>query len=224
MTDARETILSRVRDALADAPPAAEVPRDYRQRDERSRETIIEEFIDRLLDYRAQVRRVPEGQLLVAIAGALAARGVRRLVVPSDLPGEWLPGERILFRDDGGLDNKALDRSDGVLTGCALAIAETGTIVLDHGARQGRRALSLLPDYHLCLVREEQIVGLVPEALPAMKAAARAGRPLTLISGPSATSDIELSRVEGVHGPRTLEVLIITPESVAGVERNSHGE
>ncbi len=129
------------------------------------------------------------------------------------MPDGWLPSGVSALRDAGQLSNDELDKSDGVLTGCVLAIAQTGTIVLDHGALQGRRALTLLPDYHLCLVREEQIVGLLPEAMPLMEASARAGRPLTLISGPSATSDIELNRVEGVHGPRTLEVLIVMPDA-----------
>jgi L-lactate dehydrogenase complex protein LldG len=114
-----------------------------------------------------------------------------------------------LLRDEG-LSNTALDESDGVLTGCALGIAQTGTLVLDGGAHQGRRAISLLPDYHLCVVDAAQIVDLVPEAVERLYPAAReARRPVTFISGPSATSDIELNRVEGVHGPRTLEVLIV---------------
>jgi L-lactate dehydrogenase complex protein LldG len=149
-----------------------------------------------------------EAQLSGAITAACAARGVQRLVVPSDLPAAWEPDGIVLLRDNG-LTNRQLDESDGVLTGCALAIAQTGTIVLDHVAMQGRRALTLLPDYHLCVVREAQIVGLVPEAIAQLQRAAR--RPLTFISRPSATSDIELNRVEGVHGPRTLEVLIVDP-------------
>ena len=136
---------------------------------------------------------------------------MRRLVAPPDLPPGWAPPGVELLRD-GGLTNEQLDAADGVLTGCALAVAQTGTIVLDGGAAQGRRALTLLPDYHLCVVQAGQIVGLLPEAVARLGAAARAGRPLTLISGPSATSDIELNRVEGVHGPRTLEVLIVREE------------
>ena len=122
-----------------------------------------------------------------------------------------MPGGIEVLRDsDAQLTNDELDRSDGVLTGCALGIAQTGTVVLDAGEAQGRRALTLLPDYHLCVVREDQVVGLVPEAFTELRdTVVGEGRAITFISGPSATSDIELNRVEGVHGPRTLEVLIV---------------
>src|SRR5206468_1404088 len=134
-------------------------------------------------------------------AAALAARGVRTLVVPADLPGGWAPPGLRLLRDPG-LTNLEIESSDGVLTAAALGIAQTGTIVLDGGPGQGRRALTLLPDYHLCVIRDDQIVGLVPEAVSRLHEAARTpGHPITWISGPSATSDIELNRVEGVHGP-----------------------
>ena len=146
------------------------------------------------------------------IEETLRDRGVERLVVPPLLPEGWIPDgiETLSDATRLRLTDEELDASDGTLTGCALGIAQTGTIVLDAGSAQGRRALTLLPDYHLCVVREEQIVGLVPEAFARLEATVKnEGRAITFISGPSATSDIELNRVEGVHGPRTLEVLIV---------------
>ena len=134
--------------------------------------------------------------------------GAERLAVPEDLPTEWDPGVELV--SDDGLSAADLDALDGALTGCALAIAETGTIVLDAGEAQGRRALSLVPDYHLCLVKADSIVATVPEAVTSLEPAVKEGRPLTFVSGPSATSDIELNRVEGVHGPRTLHVVVLT--------------
>jgi L-lactate dehydrogenase complex protein LldG len=214
MSAARDEILGRIRSSLHDIP-AAETPanvavaRDYRRRSELPRAELIAQFVERVAEYKAVVRQVAPAELPAAIAASCAARGVRRLAAPADLPAEWSPPEIEILRDTG-LTNAQLDSVDGVLTGCALGIAETGTIVLDSGALQGRRAITLLPDYHLCVVYAEQIVGLVPEAICALEDAARTERrPLTFISGPSATSDIELSRVEGVHGPRTLEVLIV---------------
>jgi L-lactate dehydrogenase complex protein LldG len=213
---ARDDILRRIRAALRDVPPgerdgAPPAPGGYRRNDDAPPDELIERLVDRLTDYKAQVQVVSAAELPTAIAAACAARDVRRLVAPPDLPPGWAPPEVELLRD-GGLTNEQLDAADGVLTGCALAVAQTGTIVLDGSAAQGRRALTLLPDYHLCVVQTGQIVGLLPEAVARLGAAARAGRPLTLISGPSATSDIELNRVEGVHGPRTLEVLIVREE------------
>ena len=128
---------------------------------------------------------------------------------PGRPAGDLAPAGRRARAPIDGLANEALDTVDGVLTGCCAAIAETGTIVLDGGARQGRRALTLVPDLHLCVVEVDQIVGTVPEAVERLAPAARERRPFTFISGPSATSDIELSRVEGVHGPRRLEVFIV---------------
>jgi L-lactate dehydrogenase complex protein LldG len=158
-------------------------------------------------EYRATVRRVAAAELGAAVASACEARGVRRIAVPPGGPAE-IDGVEIVV-DDPPLSAAALDAVDGVLTGCALGIAETGTIVLDSGARSGRRALTLVPDYHLCVVEEGGIVAGVPDAVAALAEAAAEGRPITFVSGPSATSDIELDRVEGVHGPRTLDVLVV---------------
>jgi L-lactate dehydrogenase complex protein LldG len=200
----RDRILARVRSALSDVPREetpddVPVPREYERT--RSGADVIELLVDRLTDYRAQVHEVSD--VAAAVAEALTRRGARRLAAPAGVPDAWL-GSVEAVRDDPPLPNVELDGLDGVLTGCAVAIAETGTIVLDAGPGQGRRALTLVPDYHLCVVRRDQVVRTVPEAVERLDPA----RPLTWISGPSATSDIELNRVEGVHGPRTLEVLI----------------
>ena len=216
MADAKETILWRIRRATLDVPEDERledvgVARGYRAKDEASREEIVERFAERAAEYEAAVRRVRADELPGAIEEALGHRGVKRLVIPPYLPKEWVPESVETLRDAARprLTKEELDGSDGVLTGCALAIAQTGTIVLDSGRAQGRRALTLLPDYHLCVVQEDQIVGLVPEAFAELEEAVKSdGRAITFISGPSATSDIELDRVEGVHGPRTLEVLI----------------
>jgi len=208
MSDAaREAILARIRDALAGATETPPAPRAYRHEDARDRAAILDELVDRLVDYKARVTRIPPQDVPAAIADACAAYGIGRLVIPADCPTEWAPSGVTALRDTSALSHSALDESDGVLTGCALAIAQTGTIVLDGGVCQGRRALSLVPDRHLCVVRAEQVMGIVPEAIARLATAP--ARPLTFISGPSATSDIELSRVEGVHGPRTLHVFLV---------------
>jgi L-lactate dehydrogenase complex protein LldG len=217
MASARETILWRIRRATRDVPERerpedVSVERGYRKEDESPRVEIVERFADRVAGYEATVHRVKKDGLPEAIEEALRRRGVRRLVIPPYLPREWVPENIETLRDAARLrlTKEELDASDGVLTGCALGIAQTGTIVLDSGRGQGRRALTLLPDYHLCVVREDQIVGLVLEAFAELEDTVKnAGRAITFISGPSATSDIELDRVEGVHGPRTLEVLIV---------------
>ena len=217
MSAAREEILRRVRRSTRDVPETERpedvpVERGYRKTDDAPRAEIVERFAERAAEYKAKIGRVSEAELPGAINEALKARGVGKLVVPPGLPEAWIPeGIEVLPDVEGStLANDELDRSDGVLTGCALGIAQTGTIVLDAGEAQGRRALTLLPDYHLCVVREDQVVGLVPEAFAALReTVVGEGRAITFISGPSATSDIELNRVEGVHGPRTLEVLIV---------------
>ncbi|TDQ53089.1 LutC/YkgG family protein [Actinorugispora endophytica] len=208
MSGSRERVLARVRAALADVPRAEEpedvaVPRGYARA--HTPVELVELLVDRLEDYKALTRRVSEADLPEEIAAALARRSVGRVVVPTDLPGEWTSRVDAAVLTDEALDIAALDAADGVLTGCAVVAAETGTIVLDAGPAQGRRALTLVPDYHLCVVRVDQIVPDVPDAVSRLDPS----RPLTWISGPSATSDIELDRVEGVHGPRTLEVLIV---------------
>lgn len=222
MTSAREEILWRIRRATRDVederPEDLPVERGYRGEDVAPREEIVARFAERAAEYEATIHRVTETDLPGAIAQALERRGVRRLVIPPGLPQEWVPENVETLRDAARprLTKEELDESDGVLTGCALGIAQTGTIVLDTGEGQGRRALTLLPDYHLCVVREDQLVGLVPEAFARLEETVKAeGRAITFISGPSATSDIELNRVEGVHGPRTLEVLIFNPQDSA---------
>jgi L-lactate dehydrogenase complex protein LldG len=186
------------------------VPRDYRRHDTRARTEIVDLFARRAGEYRATVVHATSGALRQTIAELCASQGARRVVVPDGVPVDWLPEglERVA---DEGLTPHDLDALDGALTACALAIVETGTLVLDGGSGQGRRTLTLVPDYHLCVLFEDQIVGLVPEAVAMLEPAVREGRPLTFVSGPSATSDIELERVEGVHGPRTLHIVIATP-------------
>jgi L-lactate dehydrogenase complex protein LldG len=198
----RAEFLARVRSALDGFSPGP-VPREYRRVLDEADPVAL--FAERVADYRATVQRVSPAELPGAVAATLAGRGARRLVVPPGLPAEWLAGADVEpLSDEPPLGYGDLDGADGVISGCAVGIALTGTIVLDAGPAQGRRALTLLPDYHLCVVRTDQVVGTVPEALARLTP----GRPQTWISGPSATSDIELNRVEGVHGPRTLHVLI----------------
>lgn len=217
---AREEMLARVRAALAAAPgPAEEVVRGYRTRGEHppGHPALLDLLADRLVDYRAGVRRTSKDGIAAAVGEALA-EGLRRadgrdpgrhprVVVPPGLPPEWLAAAPADFVGDEGQVADELDDLDGVVTAATVAIAETGTIVLDASPDQGRRAITLVPDLHVCVVRADQVVATVPEALTRLDPT----RPLTWISGPSATSDIELQRVEGVHGPRTLEVILVTP-------------
>jgi L-lactate dehydrogenase complex protein LldG len=214
---ARSAILGRIRAAIRDvreteSPEDVAVARDYRTDARSPRGELVQDFIERATEYKARVRRVREAELPAAIDEACRAKGVKRLVVPADLPAGWLPDGLTVLRDPG-LTVDQLDTSDGVLSTCTLAVAQTGTVVLDGGPGQGRRALTLVPDYHLCVVRDDQIVGLIPEMISRLSDTMRApGRPVTLVSGPSATSDIELNRVEGVHGPRTLELIVVETE------------
>jgi L-lactate dehydrogenase complex protein LldF len=204
----RDEILERLRRAVRGAPPPPEIRRDYRLTDSSSRDVLADRFAERVSGYQASVFRASAGDLLDVLARACSEAGASRLAVPADLPPGWRP-DGVELVEDRGLPPRELDAIDGALTGAALGIAETGTVVLDGGPGQGRRALTLVPDYHLCVVPEDRVVGLVPEAVGALATAAREGRPLTFVSGPSATSDIELDRVEGVHGPRTLHVVVL---------------
>jgi L-lactate dehydrogenase complex protein LldG len=194
---AREEVLARIRTALGPSPVAHKVPRAYRQAGSVAGD-VVDLFCERAGDYLATVNRVAPDGLDAAIAEACAARGSTSVITPS--------------QDSATVPAVELDGYDAALTGCALAIAETGTIVLDGGPECGRRALTLVPDHHLCVVRADQIVATVPDAIAALEEAAREGRPITFISGPSATSDIELERVEGVHGPRKLDIFVVTEQ------------
>ena len=211
MSGAREAVLARVRAALGPAVEVPEVPRAYRVAGALGAggdSVAVDRFCERVADYRATVSRVRGDELPGALMAACAQREARRIAVPAQAP-PWTVDGIELVRDKPPLSPRQLDALDGVLSGCALAIAETGTIVLDGVGASGRRALTLVPDYHLCVVRSVDIVPSVPDGVAALARVAAEGRPITFISGPSATSDIELDRVEGVHGPRTLDVFVV---------------
>lgn len=206
---AREEVLARIRGALGEAPTAPEVVRTYRVQGEHAAGApeLVLQLIDRLEDYRATVVRIgtdDDDSIGRAVADALAHREIGQAVTPPGTPRGWTASLAEVIVDDGSLDARSLDRIPAVVTGSVVTIAETGTIVLDGGDLCGRRAVTLVPDTHVCVVRVRDLVETVPEGLERVDP----HRPLTLISGPSATSDIELSRVEGVHGPRTLVVVI----------------
>ncbi len=219
----RDVVLRRVRAALgrnggadeqevAFQEAAVDDAAGYRRHGQLGPEALVDLFAERAGEYRVEVRQVASTGVAEAIAAELDACGVRSAAAPADLPEAWrVPNVRWVTDGLDGvrLDTGTVDGCDAVVTGCALAIAETGTILFDGGARQGRRLLTLLPDVHVCVVAREQIVQTVAEAVAASSEAARRGAPITLVSGPSATSDIELERVEGVHGPRTLIVLLV---------------
>jgi L-lactate dehydrogenase complex protein LldG len=209
----REEILQRVRTATGGASTEEEVrtgwnavPRQYKRKGVLRRELVLELFEDRLRDYDATVVRCGRGDVARSVAGMLSERGKRRLVVPAGLAKEWLPAD-FQFVVDEGLTAIELDGFDGVLTGSSVAIAETGTVVLQNVAGQGRRAVTLVPDYHLCMVRVDDVVETVPEAVDRLRA--RSSLATTFVSGPSATADIEMTRIKGVHGPRYLDVILI---------------
>ncbi|CAA0091628.1 Lactate utilization protein C [Mycolicibacterium vanbaalenii] len=207
MSEARAEILGRVRAALSERPAATEVPWVYGRVVGTGDVDVVARFVERVADYRARIDRVEPGGAAGAIAAALQAAGARRAVADPAVRRTWPTGANWVA--DDGLGAYDLDRVDAVVTTATVAIANTGTIVLDHGDGQGRRALSLVPDVHVCVVSAEQIVDDVPKAVARLVESGLHTRPLTWISGPSATSDIELDRVEGVHGPRTLHVVVI---------------
>jgi L-lactate dehydrogenase complex protein LldG len=212
--NAREEVLARIAEAHRAAPPPnlryEDISREYRTTSDSSTSVLTELLIDRLVDYRALVRQCSEDDLGTTIAQALAERGADTIVAAAGLDPSWTANLSVAVLTDAvssgdQLSVSQLEAVDGVITSCAVAIAETGTLILDGSPGQGRRVLTLIPDYHLCVVLPDQIVADVPQALARLVAT----RPLTMISGPSATSDIELNRVEGVHGPRTLELIIV---------------
>lgn len=204
---ARQEILDRIRAALGPAHPPVVVSRDYHRADDPVDDPVAL-LADRLVDYRATVHRCTAADLAATVAHALA--GTRTVVVPPDVPDDWLSGYQGEIRRDAAAQPLSVADLDApgvsVLTGCAAAIARTGTLILDAGVHQGRRVLSLVPDHHVCVVRTDQVAVSVPAGLARLR---QDSRPVTLVSGPSATSDIELDRVEGVHGPRRLEVIVV---------------
>jgi L-lactate dehydrogenase complex protein LldG len=217
-TDTRDLVLGRIRKAMVQGTPTgapspqevhaawASVPRGYQRSARLDRHGIVELLIDRLHDYDAQVIRVGRADVGTAVAKMLTARGVRRLVIPAGVRPEALPAGFDFVLDEA-LSAAELNAVEGVVTESTVAIAETGTIVLQNAAGQGRRAVSLVPDYHLCLVDATNIVETVPEAMDRL--AATACLATTFVSGPSATADIEMTRIKGVHGPRFLDVILI---------------
>ncbi|WP_042430013.1 LutC/YkgG family protein [Streptacidiphilus anmyonensis] len=215
----RDAVLARIRAALADAPEPEPVVRDYRTAHVRGANVpakhvpdeyaaVVDLLAENLADYRAHVHRCAEAALPALLARLLAEHGSRSVAVPPGLPQGWLAeaGGVRQHPDEPPLTARELDGFDSVVTTCRLAVAETGTLVLDAGPGQGRRALTLVPDHHICVVHTpDQVVASLPQSLARLDPT----RPLTWISGPSATSDIELDRVEGVHGPRTLDVVLL---------------
>jgi L-lactate dehydrogenase complex protein LldG len=202
MSSAKDDLLARVREALGPAPAIPEIPRAYRAAGSLTTDGIVELFCENVAEYRATVHRIAAADLAASVRAILGTTA--RVGVPLGFPDLGID-----VIEDESLSIAQLDTLDAVVTGSALAIADTGTIVLDSGPRSGRRALTLVPDHHVCIVEASTIVPSVPDAVAELSAAAREGRPITLVSGPSATSDIELDRVEGVHGPRVLDVIVV---------------
>ncbi|WP_158944905.1 LUD domain-containing protein [Granulicella sp. S190] len=215
-SSARTEMLRRIRAAMGGVSEAAAarrrwdgITREYRSAGLLGREAVLKLLEDRLVDYDARVVRVGPAGVAREVAERLRERAVRRMVVPGGLEVGWLPGsvEGVEFVVDTGLPVSELNEFDGVMTGATVAIAETGTVVLQNVAGEGRRAATLVPDYHLCVVRAEDVVETVPEAMARLQETAAVAT--TFVSGPSATADIEMTRIKGVHGPRFLDVILI---------------
>ena len=214
-SDSRSLMLERIRRALnvqPDDPRESRrqqewhaLPRDYRRLGKLDEQERLALFEERIREYNATTYH-SNGNVAAEIENILSSRGKRILIVPTGFPSNWLPGG-FMFIPDENLSYRQLNSNDGVVTACTLAIALTGTIVLQSSPGQGRRATSLVPDYHLCVLRKQHIVEILPEALRQLEPVK--DQPLTFISGPSATVDIEMTRVRGVHGPRVLDVLIV---------------
>jgi L-lactate dehydrogenase complex protein LldG len=226
MSESKDVILGRIRRALKkeesdttdDLLSLPDILRSYEQQSNFSDEQKLHLFAERVNEYRAVTEIIDEEETGARIRTICSESGVKSLVVPGGIDEKWVStldaGVRLLRDEPEPLTKEALNNSDAVLTGAFLGVAQTGTIILNAGPGQGRRILTLLPDFHICIVRQEQISGLVPEAIKKLESTLKeAGKPVTMISGPSATSDIELNRVEGVHGPRRLHVLVIKQKS-----------
>ena len=216
MNRSKEIILNRIQNALGKKTERVEVnvTRDYRQKSGLDAGEILQLFTERVGEYKAVTEQISENEIPARLKQICEDAAIEKLVLPAGLNETWigkLPASVRLLRDEpNSLPKKLLNESDAVLTGCFLGVAQTGSIFLNAGAGQGRRILTLLPDFHICVVKQSQIVGIFPEAIQKLEETVTKDRqPITCISGPSATSDIELNRVEGVHGPRKLHVLIV---------------
>ena len=208
---ARAEILAKVGQAVGDHSAArdaeyAATPHEYIRRGKSDKKELLELLTSRLRDYDAVVYHCAAHEIADTVSAAMSARGKTSLLKPEHLPHEWLPPEHH-FPPVNGLSYREIDQGEGVITGCVAAIAFTGTIILRHGAGDARRALTLIPDYHLCIVFADQVVETVPEGFDRLKGMETL--PLTTVAGPSATADIEMSRVKGVHGPRFLDVILV---------------
>lgn len=216
-SEARKVILERIRKASQDVTekdPIADVAVDWTYGTGLPIEDVVGEFVEKVIDYKAAVARVNSADVGQAIVDGLVATGATSsVVVPPQLDQGWVDAIRDhgleVRTDSAELSHEELNQTDAVVTAATSAIADTGTIVLMHGPTEGRRAISLVPDRHICVVLASQVVSDVPESIAAVKPAIVEGQPMTMISGGSATSDIELSRVDGVHGPRQLHVIVV---------------